>query len=306
MVGALVALCYCFDESAVLMYSTRSLSAVITGLFSILFFFSLALLGLSQFGDRPTRWLKYKNLPIVFLVVGFVLYFASRLSHEGIFAPFSSWLSFANYLLNFADMIICSLGFYQLIRKYGEAAQEKMAEKVAREADPSFATEPPKKKRFRFKTAVKTAVFVVAAFAFLTITYRCAVSAFGKDPVVTVAGETYTVVKTPPEKQVTTHGIAYMKQLLEETNSQHQASWPNTLFDSPENALEYGITVLNDVIPDWTYDNRVRLIWDTNQRVWWVYGQVENQDTDQKVGSVMFDPVTGKVLRIDLLSFVYE
>ncbi len=312
MVFSVLTLLMVYEYSQVAAFGAYSLYTILFNFFMTLLIFSLALLGLAQFSDRPERWLKLKYIPTVSIIAAALLFQVTRLLAGGFVATFSSWSLCANFLLNLAEQIVMVIAFYQLSVKYCEAARNKMAEEAekqsALEADPSCSAEPPKK-RSTFKKVVKSALLLAAAFAFISSAYHCTVAVFADDPVITVNGETYTVVKNPPKFTITIQGVARKNQLkqaiLDDVNTKHQSNWPFNFY-SPKVALEYGITVLNDFFPTWTYDNQVRLIMDDDQGIWCIYGQVEDQDPFQRVGSVMFDSITGEVLRIDFLSFVYE
>ncbi len=309
MVFGVFALLMVYIDSPVAAFGACSIYMVLFYFFLTLLIFSLALLGLAQFSDHPERRLKLKYIPAVSIMAAGSVFHVARSLTDGFFATFSSWSLCANFLLNLAEQIVMVIAFYQLSVKYCEAARNKIAEKAAQEVDPSFSTEAPKKRKFIFKKVVKSVFLLVVAFALISSAYYCTLAVFGNDPVITVNGETYTVVKNPPKSTITPQDIAHKNRLkqaiLDDANDKHQSSWPFN-FDSPKAALEYGITVLNDFFPTWTYDNRVRLVLDTDQGVWWVYGQVENQNTSQRVGSVMFDSSTGEVVRIDFLTFSFE
>ncbi len=282
---------YVYSKAAV--FGAFSLSSAIDFLLLTICLGSLAVLGLAQFSDHPERWLKFRLVPTFSFAVFSVKITGSFLFIGGEFISLTP-LIILSLFVNMIQMIAFTIGHHQLTMKFCEAARENM-EEIADEENSSLRTEPEKKNRFNFKTVVKSAMLSMLVVAFALTVYNCAVAAFGNDPVVTVDGETHTIVKGAP--QVATYPRLNKQECLDELNRKYPAGWPANLL-SPEIATKYGVTILNDVFETWTYDNRVHLFLDADQWTWTVSGELETEDSNELPGEVVFDCTTGEVLQI--------
>ncbi|MBQ3014901.1 MAG: hypothetical protein IJD75_07200 [Clostridia bacterium] len=294
---AIICLLTNYEYSQISVFGAFSLSMTIDILFLTLLMGSLAILGLAQFGDHPERWLKFRFVPAVSvaaLLIKLTYPIFSGLFVNGILIFSNAPLLLVSFAISIFQTIALVIAHHQLSMKFCEAARKNRKE-IADEEVSSVQTDSYKKNRFQLKAVLRSVLLLVAVFIFVCTFYNCCVAAFGKDPVVTVDGETYTIVKKAPE--VFTYPEEDKQEYLHELSSKYRKSWSMNIL-SPEIAAKYGVAILNDVFDSWTYDNRAHLKFDADEWSWAVSGELESLDNNQLTAEVVFDCTTGEILRV--------
>ena len=118
-------------------------------------------------------------------------------------------------------------------------------------------------------------------------------------------GENYFFSEYKPEYNLKIQGVNITNATFSEI-----AKIESDDIDKPDNdvgpiqhskqAAIYGTEILNSFYDDWTYDNYVMVGYNSNANVWFVHGQVKDRyHYNDKVGQVIFDAKTGKVIYIN-------